>query len=379
MKPELRKGLRTWIEVDRDAMARNFHVLKSGVTSGAKYMSVVKSNAYGHSLIDFSKEVAKLGADWLGVDSMVEAIALRKEGVLKPILVLGYTLPEMIPAALEHNVSITVSTFETLNEIGKLAPKEKIKVHIKVDTGMSRQGFLPADTSHLISQLTSLEKFVVVEGLFTHLAAAKNPAFPQQTRKQLEVFDTLIHTIKRAGHKPIIHAAASAGAILYPDARFDMVRIGAAQYGVWPAKEVEAFAKSRLILQPILSWKTVISEVKKFPRGTRVGYDFTDELAQESQIAVCPIGYWHGFPRALSSIGEVLVGGKRARVVGRVSMDMISIDVTGIRKAVVGEEVVIIGESQKEKITIDDMARMCDTSPYEIVTRLNPLIKRIYI
>lgn len=378
MKHNSRRGIRTWIEIDKKAIADNQKTIRSLLSPKTKLMAVVKSNAYGHGLVDFSAEVAKHGVDWFGVDSIVEAIALRKTGISKPMLVLGHTLPDMLSAAVEFNVSVTVSTFELLSEIAKAELEEKLKIHIKVDTGMHRQGFEWNDHEKLFEVLKKMDKKVEVEGLFTHFAAAKNPAIPQHTERQLKIFEEWQAAFKKEGYKVIEHAAASGGTILYKNSHFDMVRVGAAMYGQWPSKEVRAHAYQSLVLKPVLSWKTIIGEVKKIKKGERVGYSLTEELKRDSLLAICPIGYWHGFPFALSGIGEVLVNGKRARVLGRVSMDMIAIDVTDVGGVKVGDEVVIIGKSGEEVVTAQDLADLCDTSHnYEIVTRINPLIKRI--
>jgi alanine racemase len=347
-------------------------------------MAVVKSNAYGHGLADFSKEVSTLGVDWLGVDSAVEALALRRAGIAKPILILSYTLPEMIKIVVDNNVSITVSSFTQLRELLKVKTDKPKSVHIKVDSGMGRQGFLISDQKSLISKLLSSHKLqaasckLEVEGLYTHFAAAKNPAFPEFTKIQLECFEKWIKAFQRAGFKPIVHAAATGGALLYPESHFDMVRIGIGLYGLWPSKETEAFAKSKIKLMPALSWKTIVSEVKKLPKGSKVGYDGTEILDKESTIAICPIGYWHGYPRALSAVGRALVKGKEVRILGRVSMDMIIADVTGIPNVKIKDVVTIIGRDGKSAISVDDIAAVIDMSPYELVTRINPLIKRIY-
>ena len=193
--------MRTWIEVDKKALAHNYKSLRTLLSPKTMFMAVVKSNAYGHGLVDFSREISRLGADWIGVDSIVEATALRKAGILKPILVLGYTLPEMLTVAVEYDVSVTVSTFETLAAISKMRTlvgvnglakndaSKKLKVHIKVDTGMHRQGFQNDQIGKLFVVLGGLKNKIVVEGLFTHFAAAKNPSFPLQTQNQIKFFD----------------------------------------------------------------------------------------------------------------------------------------------------------------------------------------------
>ncbi len=379
-------GLRTWIEVDRGAVAKNYKIFRGLISKKTKLMAVVKSNAYGHGLVDFSREAVNLGADFLGVDSIVEALALRREGITLPILVLGYTLPEKISEAAAQDISITVSTFETLRYIARNTKLPKpLKIHIKVDTGMHRQGFMLNDIKKVIKNFQfptrpyrhgRISNFQT-EGLYTHFASAKNPAFPKDTKDQLAQFRKWIAAFRDAGLQPIVHAAATAGAILFPDTHFDMVRIGIGLYGLWPAKETEAFAHNQISLYPALSWKTIVTEIKKLKKGDRVGYDFTDELRRDGAVGICPIGYWHGYPRALSSIGRVLVGGKEARVIGRVSMDMIAIDLTDIPRATVGDEVVLIGKSGA--VSAPELGRLSDTSSYEIITRLNPLIKRIYL
>ena len=373
-----RSGLRTWIEVDSKALAHNYSEIKKNLSPKSVCMSVVKSNAYGHCLVDFAQEMQKLGIDWFGVDSMTEAISLRNNGITKPILVLGHTLPQMLQKASDLDVSITVSTYELLTAISTTSFPKKIKIHIKVDTGMNRQGFLESEIDTLIDTLQKKSEKVEGEGLFTHFAAAKNPAFPGRTLKQVAIFTTWIDAFKKADHDPITHASASGSAIVFSETHFDMVRIGFALYGLWPSKEVEKSSSHRLLLMPILQWKTIIGEVKKIPKGSQVGYDATETMNRESKIAICPIGYWHGYPRALSSVGYVLVHGMRARVVGRVSMDMITIDVTDIDTVAVGDEVTLVGADGDETVSIEEIAELSDTSGYEMVTRINPLIKRLY-
>lgn len=384
MKKDLdRKGLRTWIEVDTQALAHNYKTLRASIPADCRLMSVAKSNAYGHSLIDFSREIEKLGTDWIGVDSILEAIALREAGIKTPIFVLGYTLPEMLSRAADLDISLAVSTFETLKAIAETDFAKKLKIHIKVDTGMHRQGFQEKDMPAFLDEIKKLALGgagkIEVEGLFTHFAAAKNPAFPARTLAQISLFEKWVDAFKKAGLSPIRHACASGGTLIFSQAHFDMVRVGISMYGLYPSKEAELFMKEKMELKPILSWRTLIGEVKDVPKGDRVGYDFTEEFKRDSRIAVCPIGYWHGYPRNLSSIGYVIVRGKRARIIGRVSMDMITIDVTDISGVEVGDEVTLIGRDGDETVSAEEIATAVENSPYEVITRLNPLIKRIYV
>ncbi len=321
---------------------------------------------------------------------------------------MGYTLPEKLREAVAADLSISISHFESLQEIINLAKADKSfgageivpKIHIKVDTGMHRQGFMLNAADKLLKVLNesavSADKgyknnqVIKVEGLFTHFAAAKDPKFPEETQKQLNQFKEWSKLFKDAGINPIRHAAATSGTILFPESHFDMVRIGIGLYGLWPSAEAQVFAEKKIPLKPVLSWTTIVSEVKKLPEGGAVGYDFTQTLPADSRIVICPIGYWHGFPRALSGIGQVLIGGERCKVVGRVSMDMIIVNVTHLKSVSVGDEVVLIGRQlgapgslgrseRGDYMGAQEIAGLLDASWYELVTRLNPLIKKIVI
>jgi len=378
-------GLRTWLEIDRDNLQYNYNIFRSLIPSSCLLAAVTKSNAYGHSLVDYSREVSRLGVDCLMVDSIIEGIKLRMEGLTKPILVLGYTLPSMIEEANASRISISISNFESLYALLDLNV-DGLKIHLKFDTGMCRQGFFPEDTARVLDFLEQELPQVKIEGVFTHFAGAKNPAFPQGTKQQLAKFEIVLAEFARRGLKPIRHAAATSGAIVFPQSHFDMVRIGIGLYGLWPSTEVKYAYSDKFNLKPILTWKTVISEIKTVPAGSRVGYDFTEELERESKIGILPVGYWHGYDRGLSSLGRVIINGRRARVLGRVSMDMLIVDLTDLPIAVVGDEVTLIGranlpaeEAGGAEMSADEMASVADTSSYEIITRLNPLIKRFYI
>ncbi|MES2953308.1 MAG: alanine racemase [Patescibacteria group bacterium] len=368
-------GLRTWIEIDTKALANNYRLFKKHVGKGPLVMAIAKSNAYGHYLVEYAKEMEMLGADWIGVDSLVEGLTLRKEGITVPILVLGYTLPEKFEEAAESDISLAVSSFESLSALQKR--KLNLKIHIKVDTGMHRQGFLPEQIPKLLREIAHLPTSVVLEGVFTHLAA-KDPSIMRSNKEQIRVFETVREQFVAAGHAPLFHAAATWGTLVYPDAHYDMVRLGIGLFGYFPSGATKREFEKRLPLRPALSWKTVLSEIKQLPEGGGIGYDLTEELPPGAKIGICPIGYWHGYPRALSSVGFVLVCGKRARVLGRVSMDMIAVDLSLVPKAKTGDEVVLIGRQGKETIDALEVASWMGASHYELLTRINPLIKRIY-
>ncbi len=376
MNKELRKGLRTWIEIDKKAIKHNYDIFRNFIGKNIKMLSVVKSNAYGHNLVEFAKEQERLGTDFLGVDSVREALALRKEGIKIPILVLGYTLPEMISEAAIKDISIAISNFESLS--AAIQTKEKIKVHIKVDTGMYRHGFYDSDILKVLDKLKK-NKHIIAEGLFTHFSMAKDPNYPTNTKIQTERFKIWQDAFKKAGYNPICHTSATSGTLILKDAHCDMVRVGIGLYGIWPSEETKISFENKFSLKPVLSWKTIVAETKRVKKDSRVGYDGAGVAKKDSIIAICPIGYWHGYPRALSNIGYVLINGKKAKVVGRVCMDIIIIDITDIKNVKVGDEVVIIGKSKNTEITADEISILLGGSTYELLTRINPLIKRIYI
>ena len=388
-KQASQSGLRTWIEIDTKAIAHNYRIFRKLIGKKTKLLGVVKSNAYGHDLIEFSSELERVGVDYLGVDSLVEGLTLRKAGVRIPILVLGHTLPKLFPDACKADIAVTISSFTMLHEALRMkAGRTPLRMHIKVDTGMHRQGFQLHEKSALITQLGSATSKLKIEGLYTHFAEAKNPRSGDNTHRQIKEFKEWIKAFHDAGLTPIVHASATGGTLLYPAAHFDMVRIGIGCYGLWPSPDSERHLGSKLTLKPVLSWRAVISEVKEVKKGERVGYDLTDMLTRNSRLAVIPVGYWHGFPRLLSSKGRVLIHGKTARVLGRVSMDMIVVDVTDIPKAIPGDIVTLIGtdsysrkangQGGKEEIKAGELAQFAATTHYEIVTRLNPLMRRFY-
>lgn len=373
MKLNPKNTFRTWIEVDKKAVYHNIAEFRKIIKPNVKLMAVIKSNAYGHGLIDFAK-TAENQVDWFGVDSITEGLKLRQNSLKKPILVLGYTLPSRVKEAAKNNISLTISTLDTLKHLAEF--KNPPKIHIKIDTGMHRQGFFLKDLPQVIKFLKRFKFFP--EGLYTHLAAVKDRQYSSYSFKQIEDFKKADKLFKKAKFKNYLrHIAASAGAILYPEAHFNLVRIGIGLYGMFPSREPKV--QTEINLKPALTWKSIISEIKSVPKGAYIGYDLTEKILRASKLAVIPIGYWHGFDRGLSNCGEVLIKGKKCKVLGRVNMDMIMTDVSNIPSVKIGDEAVILGNSKKESVSVEDMALKINTINYEIVTRINPLIKRIYI
>ncbi len=370
---------RTWIEIDAKAVEHNYRVFRSWIGKTTKLWSVIKSNAYGHGLLTFPHILAQAGIDGFCVDSVVEAFALRREGIKQSIFVLGYTLPLHFVEAAKQDITITVSTFESLAVLAKYK-SEIPNFHLKIDTGMHRQGFYPAD----IEKVTKIIKSSLVlsshlKGAYTHFAAGKDITYPGYTEMQFAEFKIAKSALESAGFKNLIfHASASAGTMVDKKYHLDVVRVGMALYGIFPSKELE-IQKPEFNLKPILSWRAVVSEVKPIKKGEYIGYDCAERILHNGMLAIVPVGYWHGFPRSLSHIGEVLIKGKRAKVMGRVSMDLLIVDVTSMKGIHVGDVATLIGKDGKDEISANEIAAKMGTSPYEALTRLNPLIERVSV
>ena len=384
------ENLKTWVEVSKDALKYNIETIRrlANPTAGGKIvMGVVKSNAYGHGLVETANLFLKYGADWLGVDNIDEAVLLRKEKVNFPILVLGYTPVTLFSLAAKYKIKLTLYGDEIFKQASKF--KKSIDFHLKVDTGMSRQGVLVSDLPIFLSNLKKFPE-VKLEGVFTHFANADNLSDPSYPRQQLSNFYQALQMIKGSGLTPkIVHAAATTGLFALPEASFDMVRIGVAFYGLWPSQEFKNHFSS-FNLKPVLSWKTRITQIKKITKGTPVGYGITEKVKKDSVIALLPIGYYDGYFRALSSVGEVLISGpryaggfgeasKRCKILGRISMNLSVVDVSAVNGAKVGDEVVLIGQMDGEQITAEEIAKKLGTISYEVVSRINPLLPRVYI
>jgi alanine racemase len=311
---------------------------------------------------------------WFGVDSIVEALRLRRDGIRNPILVLGYTLPSRFRDAKQKKITITISHLEGIRGLAKSASKPDF--HLKFDTGMHRHGFLKDDLEKLIVILK--ENNLRPSGAYSHLAAADNRSY---SKHQRTLFEQYLGALREAGIRPkIIHFNKTEGILFYPW-RDTMMRLGIGLYGYLPEPRSGAGLPrvTKKFIRPVLTWKTVVSEVKHVRSGERIGYDLTYRFSRDAVIAVLPIGYWHGYDRGLSNIGEVLIHGKRARIRGRVCMDIMMVEVTGISNVRIGDEVVLIGRQGSEFVSADEIGRKIGTESYEILTRINPLIRRIAV
>lgn len=371
-------GRPVWVEIDLDNIGYNVRALKQLIAPGVKLMAVVKANGYGHGVIPVANAALHNGAEQLAVAILNEGLQLRKAGFGVPILILGYTPPEQAAEVVKNNLTQTVYTLADAQALSWAAIQQRktARVHIKIDTGMSRLGFVPG--SEGVQQIVELSKLpnLNVEGIYSHFADADNDD-KTYSEQQFLLFQNLLFQLEQHGVKiPIRHCANSAAIIDLPQTHLDMVRAGISMYGYYPSDLVN---KSRVQLKPGFSLKAQVAHVKTVPSGTSISYGCTFTTTQASQIATIPLGYADGFPRALANRGEMLIHGHKAPVVGRVCMDQCMVDVTGIEGVQSGDEAVIIGAQGDQVLTVEDFAKQLDTINYEVICMIRQRVPRIYI
>jgi alanine racemase len=370
MKPK--KSYSTWVEINLNAIRDNVKLLRE--LTNISVMAVVKANGYGHGLVPTAKAAVEGGASWLGVARIEEAQALREGGIENPTLVMGFMPEDRIKSAIQQDISLTIWSGEQVKEVSTTALDlgKKAKIHLKVDTGMSRLGVQCDEALALAEQITHQDS-IIFEGIFTHFALADEED-QTPTDKQEEAFRITLDALSKHDLlPPIVHAANSAASISRPSAYFNLVRPGIAIYGLHPSKSVPLSDKFR----PAMVWKTVLSHVKTLPPGRGISYGHEYITHTEERIGTLPIGYADGFRRVPGN--QVLIGGKRVPVVGRVCMDQISVQLDAVPNAKVGQEVVIIGSQGDQWITAEEIAERWGTINYEVVCGVGARVPRIYL
>ena len=378
-----------WVDIDLKAIDHNICQLRRITDPGAGLMAVVKANAYGHGALEVAKQSIESGAVCLGVARISEGMLLRKAGISAQILILGYTPADFANALIEYDLTQTLFSLETAETLSDAANKQgkKISVHLKVDTGMGRLGFVSdplikgdrekaADKTFREVEAIARLSGLTLEGIFTHFATADS-ADKTYANEQFENFKILLNQINRAGIEiPVKHAANSAALIDMPETHLDMVRAGISLYGLYPSDEVD---KDRIDLQPAMTFKSRIVQLKAVPTGFKVSYGCTCETKHPTTIATVPVGYADGYNRALSSCGFMLVKGVRAPVMGRICMDLTLLDVGHIPDVVLEDEVVIFGRMGDASIPVDEIATTLNTINYEVVSTITDRVKRIFL
>lgn len=362
----------TWVEIDLDAIEYNLIQARKYIKPETKIAGVIKANAYGHGAVPIAKALIKNGIDMLAVACLSEAIEVRKHCPEIPILIMGHTVDNKLKFAVEQDITTTIFSLEQamiLSELGEVLNKEAI-VHLKINTGFNRIGFnLSEDTIYIITEIYNM-KNIKIEGIFTHFALKTFETDKQQ-------YDLFVNLISKLESKeiniPIKHICDGIGMVSYPDFHLDMIRLGSFIYGA----KTESMDDGVLKLD--INFKTQISQINKIKKGEGVGYGYNFVAQRDSLIGTLPVGYADGYMRCLGNKGEVSVKGKRALVIGRICMDQCMIDLTDIPEAREGDEVVLLGESSDDVITLSELADKIDTNRNEILSIIGRRVPRVYI
>ncbi len=355
---------RTHTEINLEAIRRNAKAIKA--YTGKRLIAVVKADAYGHGVVRVTEALHAV-ADMFAVATIEEGVALRQTGIREPILVLFSSLREQATEIIEYGLTPTIGDWEfadTLNDV----TSEIVNVHVNINTGMNRSGVCWIEAVQFLSRLKTLHQ-LTVEGIFTHLATA-DEADKSYVFTQLKRFSSVLEKIANSGE--LIHAANSAAALAIPEAHFDAVRLGLSLYGIYPSSE------RPIKLEPALTWKTRIGWVGTISEGEGVSYGLTYKASRETRVAMVQVGYGDGYPRALSGVGEVLIGGARRPIIGRICMDVSVVRLDPMDNVSVGDEVVLIGKQGNAEITVDEIAHRTGTISYEILTQIRTRVTRVF-
>jgi alanine racemase len=375
---------RTWVEINSRALASNINALKALMDPGVRFCAVLKANAYGHGMREVSTIVHQQGVDAFAVDTIDDALALRDIFPSALILVLGYTMFDRFKDALRSDIHLTLYDKEGIELAQRIGAEiaKPFQIHIKIETGTHRQGVLPEDQDDII-RLIQRSPMVRVSGISTHFANIEDSRNPEYATRQFSRFRESIDRFLEQGIDPTWrHCACSAAIILYPQTHLNFARAGISLYGLWSSEIVQDTVRTQGFscdLQPVLSWKSRIAQIKSIPMGVPIGYGLSEIMKRSGRLAVVPVGYWDGYDRRLSSVGEVLIKGQRCKVVGRVCMNMLMVDVSAVAQPQKEDEVILLGTDGRQRITAEDLAKTCGTISYEIVTRINPLLPRVLV
>ena len=368
---------RTYAQIDLSAIRHNIEEARKNIKQGTKIMAIVKANAYGHGAVPVSHALENL-VDAYGVAIFEEAAELRDSGIDKTILILGYTPESEYEDVIRYHVSQTVYTYEMAKKLSETAGRmnETAILHIKVDTGMSRIGFLPTPENVMIVKKISELPHIELEGIFTHFARADEKTIDAAREPFQKYMDFVTQLEEKGVTFPIRHVSNSASIIGFPEANLDMVRSGITTYGLYPSDQVK---RDVLRLIPAMQWKSVISFLKEIEPGTSVGYGGTFTAERPMKIATIPVGYADGVKRDLSNKGQVLIRGTRVKILGRICMDQFMVDVTDIPEAEIGDEVTIFGSDGGESIPVEEIADLSHSFNYEFVCDVSERVPRKYI
>jgi len=384
LKPFYMKRHRTWVEVSERALTHNIETLRSLLEGESRFCAVLKSNAYGHGLTEVAGIAGRSGIDAFGVDAIDDALKLREMYPSALILTLGYTMMDRFKEALQSNIHLTLYDREGIEQaqsVGRELAKT-FAIHLKVETGTMRQGVSMDELSDLARILARCDR-VSLEGVSTHFANIEDSENPEFAAHQFSLYEQALAIL--AEHQitpPWRHCACSAAIFLYPQTHQSLVRAGISMYGIWPSELVENTVRRLNLgcdLKPVLTWKSRVAQIKSVNMGTPVGYGLTEVMKRSGRLALIPVGYFDGYDRLLSSKGEVLIKGARCKVMGRVCMNMMVVDVSQIPQLEKEEEVVLLGTDGRHRVSVEEIARLTQTVPYEVLARINPELPRVIV
>ncbi len=370
---------RVWVEIDLDNLEKNINNIKNWV-NGSQIIAVIKANAYGHGAIELAKFYEGLGLDFLAVSNSREALELRRAKISCKILILGYTDPLEAEFLADNNISQSVFSYDYAQKLSDALKNSKktLNIHIKLNTGMNRLGFNAQKDDNITDILKTLSlDNLDFEGIFTHFAAADGDgdANGSYTKSQFDFFQNICKSIEEKGFSPKIrHCCNSAATLSKPQYHLDALRPGIILYGLKPDRKFPLPFE----LFPAMSFKAVVTEINHLAKGNRASYGLTYKAKKDMKTATICVGYADGYPRALSNSGEVLIKGKRCPIIGRVCMDQLIADISGLEKVSVGDEVVLFGKQGDEEISVDEIAQKCETINYEIICGISRRVPRYY-
>lgn len=373
---------RTWADISLDNLHHNYEALREKLPRECRFLGVVKADAYGHGAVPVSRYLTELGAEYLAVSNIEEAVQLRRGGIRTPILILGYTPPFYAEDLAAMNLRQEVHSLDYARRLNERlsGTNRRVRVHIKLDTGMSRLGFFAYDHEKTLDELCEVAKMSAlrIEGIFMHFPVADSvdPADEAFTRMQFGRFTQMLSALGGAGIEPEIrHCCNSGASILYPEYALDMIRPGIATYGVLPSDDV----RGKIDLRPVMQLRSTVFQIRDFEPNIAVSYGRAYTTSRPERIAVVGIGYADGLPRSCSNNISFLLRGRRVPQVGRICMDMCMVDVSNVPEAQVGDTVTVFGADGGDRIELTDIARRLGTIPYELLCGINKRIPRIYL
>ncbi|MFH1766999.1 MAG: alanine racemase [Patescibacteria group bacterium] len=376
---------KTWVEINANSLKSNINSLRSLLQPGVTFCAVVKANAYGHEIDSIVRLCLIEGIGHFAVDSIDEAIEVRKRAPEATVFILGYTVRERIPEIIRNNFVQTVYNEEDITEIGQCAAAEQKKafINLKIETGTQRQGIPLKKIDPFLREIRRYERFLELTGISSHFADAEHVNAPEFTHEQTRVFQEAVEIAQRLGFDPIFkHIACSAAAIAHEETQGTMVRFGITLYGLWSSEElrrVNNVSQRAIDLKPVLAWRTKVAQVKDVASGTSIGYGRTYVSDRPIRIAVLPVGYYDGYKRASSRQGQVLIKGQRCSILGTICMNMMMVDVSTLPNVKTGDTVTLLGRDGMHEITAEELAENMSTINYEVVSQINPLLPRLVI